>query len=420
MTNHSFAPTSSSLSKQLIRSPWLLVTGVVLALLTVFILMWRVMGAPMSEISALSTGLGMTSVLSLSIGYGLYRRGWTRSPSIALTLFLTYLWATFLTLVNVWVMSEQMFVSEHDLLLSGVLLTFAAIIAMSFGIFVAATIADGLSTVVKQANQIADGNFEARVTVRGRDEVAQLGESFNMMAQQLADAEQARQELETLRRDLIAWTSHDLRTPLTSIRALIEALHDGVVDDAETTQRYYRTIRSDIISLNNLIDDLFELAQLEAGGMVIEMSPHALDDLLSDAVERFFALAEQRNITITGDVAVADPIMLNAPKMNRVIGNLLSNALRYTPDGGCVHVQTAVTPSEIIVSVSDSGIGFKPEDLERVFEKFYRGELARSRATGGAGLGLAIARNVVEAHNGRIWAENRPEGGAKVSFSLPK
>jgi signal transduction histidine kinase len=402
------------------HAPWrILAVGLVLALLMAAFLMWAVMQAPASEIATLVSALAITSLVSLGLGYFLYRRGWTRSPSLTLTLLLTYVWAAILTFFNVWVMAERMFASEHDLLLSSILLSFAAVIATTFGVFASASITDSLRQLDETANQIANGDLQARVRINGRDEVARVAVSFNDMAVRLQTAEKQRQELEELRRDLIAWTSHDLRTPLTSIRAMVEALNDGVVDDPTMVKRYYRTIRADVIALNELINDLFELAQLDAGGLTFERSPHSLSDLISDALESFQALAQERNIRVTGEVVGNLVVPLNAQKINRVFGNLLSNALRYTPNGGEVVVQARRTAVGVEVIVKDSGPGFNAKDLERVFEKFYRGEQARSRATGGAGLGLAIAAGIVAGHDGRIWAENAPEGGATVGFLLP-
>lgn len=404
------------------RAPWrLFVIGIVLALAVAILLMRSLMRAPLTEITSLASALSVTSLLSLALGYLLYRRGLTRFPSLSLTLILTYAWATALTLFNVWVLSEQMFINvEHDLMLLGVLLLFAAIIATTFGVFVAASVTDSLRQLADSAQQIAEGNLSARVEVTGRDEVARLGQTFNEMAAQLQQAAAQQAELEKMRRDLIAWASHDLRTPLTSIRAMIETLHDGVVQDPVTIRRYYQTIRSDIIGLNSLIDDLFELAQLDAGGLVLDMSWHSLSDMISDTLESFRALAEQRGITLAGEVSAdVDPVLLNVPKIGRVLANLLGNALRYTPDGGEVYLAATRTAGGVKVTVQDSGPGFNPDDLPRLFEQFYRGEQARSRATGGAGLGLAIARGIVEAHNGRIWAENAPRQGALVSFILP-
>lgn len=401
--------------------PWrLFILGIGFALLVASVLMRILMQAPFSEITTLISTLSITSVFSLFLGYFLVRRGWARFPSINGTLILTYCWSAIVVLVNVWVMLSQMYFSEHDFALSGVLLLFAAIISTTFGIFVSANIRDGLDQLEKAAVQISEGNLEERVRIQGKDEVARLGMVFNNMAVQLQAAEKEREELDKMRRDLVAWTSHDLRTPLTSIRAMIEALHDGVVDDAETTQRYYKTIRSDIISLNTLLDDLFELAQLDAGGLSMEKSNHSLRDIVSDSLESFRALASQRKIELSGDVSPElESVPLNAPKIVRVISNLMSNAIRYTPDGGKVSVRGWCTETHAIVTVQDSGNGFKPEDLARVFEQFYRGEEARSRSTGGAGLGLAIARGIVSRHDGDIWAENVPGSGALVGFSLP-
>ncbi len=403
--------------------PWrLFAVGVVGALALVAILMTVFMQAPVKDITTLIYWLSISSLVSLAVGYLLYRRGLTRSPSLGLTLVLTYAWAGLLTLSNVWIMSERMFFSkDHDLILSGILLLFAAVIATTFGIFVATSVTDGLRQLAQTAQQIAEGNLQARVAIQGRDEVAQVGETFNEMAMQLQQAAQEREELEKMRKDLIAWTSHDLRTPLTSIRAMIEALHDDVVDDPTTVKRYYSTIRHDIISLNGIIDDLFELAQLDAGGLHLEMADQALADLVSDTMESFQALAKDRNVTLRGEVASnLGLVWMCAPKIGRVIANLVSNALRYTPAGGMVQVTAVRQADGVTVTVQDSGPGFDPADLGRVFEQFYRGEEARSRAAGnGAGLGLAIARGIVLMHNGRIWAENSPDGGAIVGFFLP-
>jgi len=374
------------------------------------------------EISTLIYWLSISSLGSLVMGYILYRRGLARSPSLSLTLVLTYGWAAIVILANVWIMSERMFFNDkHDLVLSGILLIFAAVIATTFGIFVAASVTDGLRQLARTAHQIAEGNLKARVSISGRDEVAMVGNTFNEMAAQLQQAAQEREELEKMRKDLIAWTSHDLRTPLTSIRAMIEALHDGVVDDPAMVQRYYSTIRSDIIALNNIIDDLFELAQLDAGGLSMEKAHHALGDLVSDTLEMFQALAKKRDITLQGEVAAnLGLVWMCAPKIGRVLSNLVSNALRYTPAGGTVQVTAVRQKDGVVVTVQDDGPGFDEADLTRVFEQFYRGEEARSRASGsGAGLGLAIARGIVAVHDGRIWAENAPGGGAIVGFFLP-
>lgn len=404
-----------------LRSPLrILLPGVSVALLVAVAVMILLMEPPIADVAALVQTLAATSILSLALGFLLYRRGLTRSPSLTLTLIFSYVWAALLTLVNVLVMARLMFVNAHDLALSLVLLLFAAIIAVTFGIFVSAGVTDSLRRLAETAQAVADGDLGARAEVEGRDEVAQVADAFNEMAIQLEQAATRRQEVEQMRRDLVAWTSHDLRTPLTSIRALVEALHDGVVSDPATVQRYYHTIRSDVVALNRLIDDLFELAQLEAGGVKLEMAPHILAELVADVVDRFQAVAAARDIALAYRVDKAvGAVVMSPEKIDRVLANLIGNALAHTPSGGEVRVEVERTAEGVEVTVRDSGPGFAEVDLPRVFEQFYRGEAARSRATGGAGLGLAIAHGLVEAHGGRIWAANPSGGGALVGFLLP-
>ncbi|MGB3713981.1 MAG: ATP-binding protein [Candidatus Promineifilaceae bacterium] len=402
-------------------SPWsILAFGVSFALFIAIGAVMVILQPSLGEMATLVGTLAATSVLSLATGFFLYRKGWASSPSLSLTLLVTYAWAALLTLINVWILARLMFVSQHDLSLAGILLVFAAIIAMTFGVFVAAKVTGDLRQLSKVAHRLAEGDLSARAEVDGRDEVSQVATAFNEMANQLQIASEQRAEVENLRRDLIAWTSHDLRTPLTSIRVMIEALNDGLVEDEETKVRYYRTIRGEIVSLNNLIDDLFELAQLDAGGIELKLDLQSLSDLISDTLESFRPLAELRSIKLNGSVeGEVDPVMMNAPKISRVLYNLVDNAIQHSPDGGEIHLEVSRIDEGVQVEVKDSGPGFSQDELPRVFERFYRGETARSRAKGGAGLGLAIACGIVEAHGGRIWADNREEKGALVGFMLP-
>jgi len=401
---------------------WLVLgVGALTGLILVAVVTTLLMQPPLGELATLIGTLAATAAVSLALGFVLYRRGWARSPSLMMTLALAYVWAAILTLFNVWIMARLMFVNTHDLALAGVLLLFAAIIATTFGVFVAASVSDGLRQLASAANRLASGDLGARAQVTGRDEISQVATSFNAMASQLQRADEERHELENLRRDLIAWTSHDLRTPLTSMRVMAEALYDGVVDDEETRRRYYRTILAEVVSLKELIDDLFELAQIDAGGIKLEMAAVSLSDLISDTIEGFRPLCEQKDVQLNGQVGPGlESVVMDASRIGRALLNLVNNALQYTPAGGHIKVEARRTSGEVSVIVRDSGSGFNPADLPRVFERFYRGEQARSRATGGAGLGLAIASGIVQAHGGRIWAENSPGGGAEVGFAIPQ
>ena len=240
------------------------------------------------------------------------------------------------------------------------------------------------------------------------------------MAAQLELMQQKQQELDTLRRDLVAWVSHDLRTPLTSMRAVLEALADGVVDDPETVERYYRVAQQDIRSLSHLIDDLFDVSQIDAGGLMLDRAANSIGDLISDTIESFSETARRQGIELAGAVQPGvDPVQMDAPRIGRVLANLTANALRHTPAGGRVHLAARRLGSSVEVEVTDSGEGIRPEDLPYIFDRFYRGEKSRSRATGGAGLGLAIARGIVEAHGGSIRAESEAGHGARFVFMWP-
>jgi signal transduction histidine kinase len=239
------------------------------------------------------------------------------------------------------------------------------------------------------------------------------------MAAQLQAADEKQRELERLRTDLIAWVSHDLQTPLASIRAILEALYDGVVEDPQTVKRYLNTAQRDVRSLSALIDDLFQMAQLDAGGIPLEIAKSSLSDLISDTLESFSELASRQGIRLEGSAeAQVDPVLMDTQRIGRVLNNLVGNALRHTTAGGRVEVRARRINGGVEVTVCDSGEGIRVEDLPNVFESFYRGEKSRSRATGGAGLGLAIARGIVRAHGGEIRVESQP-GDTRFTFTLP-
>jgi len=394
--------------------------GVALIVAISLVIFNILMSPPVNEIGLMAGFLSITALVSALTGYGFYRLGWMdHSPTIRWSLLGTYALSSVLTFLNVWLTARLMFASQHDLLLATVLLVFAGGIAMALGYFLSSTLTDRIRLIDQAAKAIAAGDLDVRVPVRGRDEMALLARTFNQMAGQLQAAARSRRELEILRRDLIAWAGHDLQTPLASIQAILEALADGVVEDAETAQRYLRTAQKNIQALSVLVDDLFEMAQLDAGGLPLDRADNSLSDLVSDTLESFSELAARQGVVLQGRVDPGvDPVYMDAQRIGRVFNNLLSNALRYTPQGGRVQVQARREAGTILVEVMDTGKGLKPDDLPFVFERFYRGEKSRSRSTGGSGLGLAIARGIVEAHGGQIGAESGPPG-TRFFFTIP-
>jgi signal transduction histidine kinase len=400
---------------QPVRRPWRsllrLLAGSALAL-----------GIALVEFQAMLVLLGATAAGSVLVGFLAYQFGWIRwSPRLGWTLASSYVLSSLLTFVNVWWTARLMFLNEHDLTLATILLVFAGGIAVAFGLFLSAAVTDKIVALSRGAEAIAQGQLRTRVLVDGRDEVAGLAQAFNQMAGQLEEAQRRTQELDHLRRDLIAWVGHDLRTPLTSVRATVEALADGVVEDPETRARYLRTAKREINALSNLIDDLFDMAQLDSGGFKLDRAPNAISDLMSDTIERFRPMAEERKVALTGLAAPGvDPVYMDARQISRVLANLVSNAVRYTPAGGRVTLHAYPTRTGVVVEVTDTGDGIRPEDMPHIFEQFFRGERSRSRTTGGSGLGLAIVKAIVEAHNGQIRVESTLGKGSRFIITLPQ
>ena len=380
-----------------------------------------IMLPPMSELGLMALYLSITALVSALVGYIAYRFGWINySPALRLTLLGGYALASILTFFNVWFSAQLMFASSHDLLLSIVLLIFASGMAMVLGYFLSSTITERIQLLKSAAEKLAKGDLETRVPVQGTDEVAVLANSFNQMAEKLQDMDQQQRDLDNMRRDLIAWVSHDLQTPLTSMRAILEAVSDGIVDDPETVKRYLHTAQRDVNNLSALIDDLFQMAQLDAGGFPLNKDKSSLSDLVSDTLESFTELAKQQDIILEGNVDPdVDPVTMDTQAVGRVLNNLIGNALRHSSRG---RVSVWVRRSELGVeaTVSDTGEGIREEDLQHIFEKFYRGDASRSRKRGaGAGLGLAIARGIVQAHGGEIKVESQIGKGTQFTFFIP-
>ncbi len=404
----------------------LLFTGGVVAAFAAALLLFDLLLSPSpNDLRALTLFLAATAGISIVVGYFAARTGWMRgSPHVSWTLLASFLLTGALAFMNVFATARLMFASRHDLLLASVLLVFAGGIAMSFGYLIAGSMADRLVRLNKAARAVTEGDLDVRLEPDGRDEVSELSRAFNRMTRTLSEAARRQQELDTHRRDLFAWVSHDLRTPLSAVRVIVEALADGMVDDPETVDRYLRTARRDIQSLAALIDDLFVLTQLEAGGLRLDLRPNSLTDLISDTIESFTPQAEKASVALTGDVSGrVDPVVFDAQHVGRALSNLVQNALEHTPAGGAVLVRARPVdgPEDVVeVEVADTGAGIDPDQVPRVFDKFFRGDQSRPQGTGGAGLGLAIVRGIVTAHGGHVGVESRPGAGTRFSFRLPR
>ena len=326
-----------------------------------------------------------------------------------------------LALANVGFTAVLMFLSHHDLALLAGLVGFSLGISTFVAFSFSRSISRSLSEVLEAVGPMKAGNLDTRVPVRGRDEVGELAAALNGMAERVEASFNRERELEGARRELVRAVSHNLRTPLGSIRAMIESINDGVVTDPDTIKRYLRATQSEVENLSQLINDLFELSQMDAGVLELHMETASLQDLISDTLESMSAQAVGRRLTLDG--AVDDelsPVVMDAQRVQRVLYNLLQNAIRHTPRDGSVFLQARDAGPKVRVDVVDTGEGIAEKDLARLFQRTYRSDTDRSRVSGSSGVGLSIARGIVEAHGGRIWAESTLGKRSTFSFTLPK
>jgi signal transduction histidine kinase len=292
--------------------------------------------------------------------------------------------------------------------------TISGIAALAVALVLGALLVRGITRPMAQltaaSRAIASGDLDARVSTRSRDEVGQLATAFNQMAADLARAEEAR-------RQQAADIAHELRTPLTVIQGQMEALADGIFPaDAE----HLEPVLAQTQLLNRLVEDLRTLSLADAGRLTL--SPIVVDvgEWVVGVASGFRAVAAERGVTLSLEIANGLPqVKIDPERMSQVLGNVLDNALRHTPEGGQVAIRAARQGGDVAITVADTGPGVPSEHLPHLFERFWRGDPSRSRRTGGSGLGLAIARRIVEAHGGRMWAENAPTGGLQIGFSLP-
>jgi two-component system sensor histidine kinase BaeS len=315
--------------------------------------------------------------------------------------------------VTVGFAAQQMFLSSHDLNLLFVVLVFAVATTVAFAVSVSGDLTRDLEATAAAARRIQAGDLGARTGVVRADEVGTVAETFDRMAGDLEQQDAERRAHETARRQFLAAIGHDLRTPLASLRAAIEALEDGLAPDPD---RYLRSMDRDVGVLSSLVDDLFLLSRLEEGSVEMEQKAIDVTELADEAIEVLTPLATSVDVRLELNADQRVVAVGGSEAVSRVLRNLLDNAIRFAPAGSAVVVEVR-TDDGAVVRVLDDGPGFDPEFVSEAFERFSRGDPSRERSTGGTGLGLAIARSFVEALNGSIWAESGP--GGCVGFRLP-
>lgn len=293
----------------------------------------------------------------------------------------------------------------------------ALIAAILASYFISRQVVGPVQRMMAISHRIAEGEYEERLKVSGNvqsnqlDELDQLALTFNQMADKL-------EKTETMRRQLIGDVTHELRTPLAAIKGYMEGLMDGVLPAIPET---YQQVHSEADRLQRLVNDLQELSRVEAGAFQLKLEPVAPAELIDTVVSHLNRQFEEKGILLEFKL-VSDLPKISADKdrILQVLTNLVGNAMQYTPTGGKVVITATRVQSEIQISITDTGIGISPNHLPFIFNRFYRTDKSRTRASGGSGIGLTIAQALVKAHHGRIWAESAGDGkGSTFTFTLP-
>jgi two-component system sensor histidine kinase BaeS len=350
-----------------------------------------------SELLVVLAGAGTLLAVALSLGPGIFRRHVRDAlgfvpPDVARHLDMAFSDATLLSL--------------------GIAVGAAVVTALLLSAVVSARVVRPVRTLVEAAQHIARGAHSARVPVRGTDELAQLAGAFNEMAGSLQHAEE-------IRRQLLADVAHELRNPLATVESYVEALADGVLP---ATDENWSAIQAETLRLSRLVDDLQQVSRAEAHQLDMHPTPTPPSELVNAAVRAAGPAYAAQGVTVdTSTESSLPPVVVDRERIAEALANLLSNALRHTPGSGRVEVRAIRGYGDFVeLAVADSGEGIAAEHLGRVFERFYRVDPARSRASGGTGIGLAIARAIVEAHGGTIVATSEGTGrGATFTMRLP-
>jgi len=309
--------------------------------------------------------------------------------------------------------ARAMFLSAHDLAVAVVV---SGGVALGLALALGRVVVADSRALVSAARRLGEADAYAAPAGALTAEMAQLSEQLAHTSHRLADSRDRERPLEASRRELVAWVSHDLRTPLAGLRAMAEALEDGVAADPA---RYYRQIRADVDRLAALVDDLFELSRIQAGALRLSLDRIRVADLVSDVLAGAQPLAAARRVRLLGKAGEPAIVSADAAAIRRALANLVGNAIRHTPADGTVEVVADTSGPHAVLVVTDACGGIPEPDLWRLFEVGWRGNHARTPGPdGGAGLGLAIARGIVEAHAGEISVENAGIG-CRFEVRLP-
>ncbi len=310
--------------------------------------------------------------------------------------------------------AKLMFIAVHDLQLLIVVLTFGLALGLILAVTLVRPLTEDLRRMEQAARRVGRGDLGTSTGVTRPDELGQTASAFDAMVAELATVDRERRNLERERQEFLTAIGHDLRTPLAALQAAVEALEDGVAADPA---RYLRSMRCDVDALRHLVEDLFTLSTIEAGRYAIALHSTDLGELIDETIDALHPTASSAGVTLSAPNAATLRISADDDALRRVLRNLVQNAIRYAGENGTVTVEAYVVGATVCVAVCDSGPGFPDDFVGKAFDSFSMVDTSRRRESGGAGLGLAIARGLIEGHGGTI--EAFPGPGGRVEFRLP-
>lgn len=380
----------------------------------------RSLHAPAEDVLVLLALAGSASLVAAGLGVAVLRT--LRRRSLRTQIVAVAGVALLTTTSGVVVAAVGMFISSHDLQAMFVVLAISVSVALGGAVQVGRQIDEGARGVRDLARHLAsDPTADATELPRLRSapELEQVADEVADLPRRLEDLRQRAEALDRSRRELVAWVSHDLRSPLATIRAMAEALDDRVVTDPDTVERYHHQIRLDAERLSALVDDLFELSRINSGSLDLRSERVELRSVVLESVAASSHRAESKGVQLRADVASGLEVDTPVAELSRVLRNLIDNAVRHTPEGGSVEVRVRTDGEVVHLTVSDECGGIPEPDLDRVFDVAFRGDAARTRDHRGGGLGLTIAKGLVEACDGDIAVSNA-DRGCEFTVRLPR
>ena len=384
------------------------------------------MAPPRSEMATLAAYFAASGTACGLVGWLALNNDWAASHlTLRAKAFVGSAVAGLMGLLNVLLIARLMFIStSHDLYVLAAAIGFSIVVMAAFSLTVAASIAQRVEVISDAVRALAEGRKGPDLATNETDEVARLAEDVERLSAKLDASEQERARLDQQRVDLTAAISHDLRTPLASVRAMAEALAEGVIEEDAERNRYYALMQREVERLDRMIGDLFDLAQIDSGALRLEKRLLPLQEIVSEVIEGMRPQAERAGIDLqfVAPATELPDVPLDGSRFERAVSNLVRNAIQHTPQGGEIRASVTHEGRWVTLSVADNGEGFDAAQAEHIWDRFYRGDKSRGRKGSvgdGAGLGLSIVRGFVEAHGGEVGCASSPGAGATFTLRLP-